>query len=93
MPESVKEQFDRLNAESLIPMALDDGTEIIVGAMAGGAASIGVFPQFIDLTIRQNGKEATGRYILSISHGFRVSSDDSNLEEKILPIIDKNYYR
>lgn len=61
--EEVRKQFQRLNDESVLPMAVDNGEEVIVASIGNGKAK--GTPFFNDITLLHrdpNGKETFGRY-------------------------------
>lgn len=64
--ETVEEQFKRLNDESVLPMAIDDGREIfvsMVGSLGKSRTHIRGIYDHIYVTYRDpDGKERTIRY-------------------------------
>ena len=70
--QTSKQIFEKLNAESVIPMLLDDGTAYTVSQMAGGLG----FPEYIYLLIERPGQDPEERrYTLDNSVEKYTDSD------------------
>lgn len=79
--EEVRNQFKRLNDESILPMAIDNGDEMFVSGLGNGIVRHGGAKFFKELTVTHRdsrGKEESANYVLSVFH----SPDEDDLKSE-----------
>lgn len=80
MKETIEEQFKRLNDESILPMAIDDGSEIVISCVGFNRKrkrGRGIFDYIVVTYRNAKGEEKDIRY----SHRRNPSRDDNANDE------------